>query len=582
MRHSENDYKLKRIILDFSIKNTLFLIFSRRIYVKKLFIFLALCITCNVWSQSWSPPVDLDSPPSSYVAEGVFPQIEVDAAGNAFAAWCSTNGGNAVFAARYDALAQSWGPTVQIGIGNAENAILSVTSDGKAIVVWDRDSVIYYNSYVGGWRGEGAVDPLGGPSQIHARVGVNGNDRAIAVWATPAGPTGDTIRGGVYDFAANSWSNVDITSTSPDFFVGQPEIAVSVSNSTRAIAVWRYRDEVTNDFRIQYSVYTNAWSPVESIATSEANQLVIPIVAISNDGSTAIANWAQTNLVFPFIDYYVMGSVYTGSWSAPIQLSPDQGHLTLSGGLGPEKGLPFYSIAFDESGDAVDVWSFVDESLVTPEYIIQARTFQSSAFSPAQNISGTNDFLPQIALDGSGNGWAVWNQGSFFAPPINILATPFTKSGNTWGISEIISTSTFSALANVATNALGNFFADWVNFEAGGIIQASSLIESPLPPTPSPVLPLPPTNFNGKIRKNKFINETQYILKARWDASPSANVISYRIYKKGQVVEKVSANSPLVFVASFDSKKTSFKYKIVSVNSNNQESASIKLRIGKD
>jgi hypothetical protein len=556
--------------------------------MKKLLITLALFFTCNVWSQSWSPPVNLDSPPSSFIGEGVIPQIEVDAAGNAFAAWCSTSGGDSVvFAARYDAHTQSWGATEQIGIANAANAILSVTSDGKAIVVWDRGdsdnptNVIHYNSYVGGWRGEKSVDPLGPLGQIHARIGVNGTDKAIGVWASPPGPVGDTIRGGVYDFITDSWSNVNITTTSPDFFVGQPEIAVSNSNSTRAVAVWRYRDEVTNDFRIQYSVYTNAWSPVGSIASDSgitANQLVIPIVAISNDGSKAIANWMQTNHASPFIDYLVMGSVYTGSWSIPIQLSPNASHLTLSGSIGPEKGIPFYSIAFDGSGDAVDLWSFIDESLITPEYIIQARTFQSSSWSASQDISNTNDYLPQVALDGSGNGWAVWTEGTFFNPtfPSNTLATPFTKAGNVWGTSEVISTATVTFLPNIASNAAGSFFSDWAAFENSAlIIQAATLIEIPPPPV---IPPLPPVNFDGVIKENKFLNKTECILKAKWSASASSNVISYRIYKNGKVVATVLATSPLVFETCLHHCSAE-GYEIAAVSSDNLESSHIKLRI---
>ncbi len=545
--------------------------------MKKLFITLALFFTCNAWSQDWSPPVDLDSPPSSYAAEGVIPQIEVDAAGNAFAAWTSTSGGDIlVFAARYDALTQSWGSTEQIGIGNAENAILSVTTDGKAIVVWDRDSVIYYNTYVGGWRGEAAVDPLGGPSQIHARVGVNGTNNAFAVWTTPAGPTGSVIRGGAYDFTTDSWSNVDITDTSPDFFVGQPEIAVSASNSTRAVAVWRYADIGSDDFRIQYSVYTNAWSAVGSIASDSgitANQLMIPIVAISSDGSTAIANWMQTNHASPFTDYNVMGSVYTGSWSVPMQLSPNQSHIPLLGGINPEKGLVFYSIACDGSGDAVDLWSFMDESLITPEYIIQARTFQSSSWSASQDISNTNDYLPQVALDGSGNGWAVWNEGPLFVPTVNVVATPFTKAGNSWGTLEILSTSTFNLLPNIAANAAGNFFADWADLGAGfATIQAATLLVIP------PVPPAPPASISGKQKVNRFPVESELFNKIKWSPSPTPDVVSYRIFRDTVLIATVSFTT----LSYKDHNRKSGKsntYSIVGVNSISEESAPITITI---
>ena len=74
-----------------------------------------------------------------------------------------------------------------------------------------------------------------------------------------------------------------------------------------------------------------------------------------------------------------------------------------------------------------------------------------------------------------------------------------------------------------------------------------------------PPAPLPPSNFIGVVEKNKFLNKTEYVLKAKWDASPSANVILYRIYKNGHVVDEVLAGSPLVFVTCVDPKKAAKK-----------------------
>ncbi len=91
-------------------------------------------------------------------------------------------------------------------------------------------------------------------------------------------------------------------------------------------------------------------------------------------------------------------------------------------------------------------------------------------------------------------------------------------------------------------------------------------------------IPLPPSNFIGIIRKNKFLNKTECILKAKWDASPSANVVLYRIYKNGELVEEISATSPLVFNTYL--RHCSAKgFEITTVNSNSLESSPINLRI---
>ncbi len=91
--------------------------------------------------------------------------------------------------------------------------------------------------------------------------------------------------------------------------------------------------------------------------------------------------------------------------------------------------------------------------------------------------------------------------------------------------------------------------------------------------------PLPPSNFIGLLRKNKFLNRTEYILQATWDASPSPNVILYRIYNGTRLVKEVSASGPLVFVTCLRNKHSAKNYEIAAVNSNNLESNHITIEI---
>lgn len=94
---------------------------------------------------------------------------------------------------------------------------------------------------------------------------------------------------------------------------------------------------------------------------------------------------------------------------------------------------------------------------------------------------------------------------------------------------------------------------------------------------PCPI-PLPPSNFLGKIKKCKQLNKTECSLEARWTASPSADVVFYRIYKNGIVVKTVLATSPLIFVEKC-LKDCSIKgFEVAAVNSNNLESSHVKLR----
>lgn len=88
--------------------------------------------------------------------------------------------------------------------------------------------------------------------------------------------------------------------------------------------------------------------------------------------------------------------------------------------------------------------------------------------------------------------------------------------------------------------------------------------------------PLPPSNFTGVIKKNKFPNKTECILQATWTASPSDNIIYYRIYQNGRVVGTVSATSPLVFKICLANCSAS-GFEIAVVNVNQLESSRIQL-----
>lgn len=103
----------------------------------------------------------------------------------------------------------------------------------------------------------------------------------------------------------------------------------------------------------------------------------------------------------------------------------------------------------------------------------------------------------------------------------------------------------------------------------------------PCPPCPSSP-PLPPSHFIGVIKKGKFLNKTECSLEAKWKASPSQDVVLYRIYKDGRIVGKVLATSPLVFEVRC-LKDCSIKgYEIAAVNSNNMESSHVVLNKAKD
>lgn len=98
-------------------------------------------------------------------------------------------------------------------------------------------------------------------------------------------------------------------------------------------------------------------------------------------------------------------------------------------------------------------------------------------------------------------------------------------------------------------------------------------------PCPAPTPPLPPSNFVGEVRKRKFLNGSCCSLEMRWVASPSEDVVFYRIYRNGKVVGKVLATSPLTFTVKRLEDCCAKGFEIAAVNSSNMESSHVKLRV---
>lgn len=92
--------------------------------------------------------------------------------------------------------------------------------------------------------------------------------------------------------------------------------------------------------------------------------------------------------------------------------------------------------------------------------------------------------------------------------------------------------------------------------------------------SPSPSAPCPPINFEGFLKK---CHSHTCLLTATWTASPSADVTSYRIFKNGDLVKTISADSSLVFVDKHLNHCSVKGFEIAAVNSSNVESTRVPL-----
>lgn len=142
----------------------------------------------NVGAGTWGTPVFVDADPRI----GQFPDVTMDGAGNALAAW--TQGDDAV-ASRFDAGTGTWGTPVLIETNNVgpegvERVRIAADTAGNTIAVWDQfdgtEINIFSNRYsvgTGAWGTAELIETDNAGSARGVRIAKNAlNGNALAVW----------------------------------------------------------------------------------------------------------------------------------------------------------------------------------------------------------------------------------------------------------------------------------------------------------------------------------------------------------------------------------------------------------------
>lgn len=226
-----------------------------------------------------------------------------------------------------------------------------------------------------------------------------------------------------------------------------PEIAVDASGN--AIAVWSQSD---GD---RYNIWSNrftveaGWGEATLIEIINSGDAVVPQVAFDNSGN-AIAVWQQNNGT-RYCIYSNRYTVGTGWESATLIESFDS-----EGAFDPQ-------IAVDDSGNAIVVWQQDDGNL---DSIYSNRYVVGTGWETPTHIGTTGHWweehsrVPQIAMDGSGNAIAVWEQWDFIR--FNIWANRYV-AGVGWGSATPFeaNNSGNARLPQVAVDDSGNAIAVW-------------------------------------------------------------------------------------------------------------------------
>ncbi len=339
------------------------------------------------------------------------------------------------------------------------NASVAVDGNGNAIAVWTRTegavTTVWGNLYLVGTGWTATPQPIssGANSASAPYVAVNAAGVAIAVWreANKIWARRYTIPTNSLDSTISDLGEADANAASPD---EAPKPKVAIDASGNALVVWH--EYGSNGIANVNSIWANrysgvVWSGNVLIETGAGNALH-PQIAMDGAGN-AIAVWQQDGAAG---DEEIRASRFTGAggWvPAPNPLD----HPTNT-----EAGVP--QIAMNANGDAILVWR---ELLASGGNVIYARRYTAGtwALNPValSTVPGNNADAPQVTIDQSANGIAVWTQ--TIGAKIRVMASRY--SSGTWAVAAAIDSNGFgdSAQPRIAMNAGGSAFVVWQSMD---------------------------------------------------------------------------------------------------------------------
>ncbi|PKL36451.1 hypothetical protein CVV38_00910 [Candidatus Peregrinibacteria bacterium HGW-Peregrinibacteria-1] len=365
-------------------------------------------------------------------------QIVMNSAGNAMVVWSqSLSFANAdIYTNIYDS--GSWSETHTAMTGDNNYSLqpdIGVDSLGNFIILWssaadDRSGAsIYSNSYINNdtptISSLTATPVNDGTGEISIASTVNDgdmNDLSISYYY-------EVGACGTYSAQQTASSTETITITSVDSATyGLANIVISGNQATAVTTA-----SGDNTVVVTWDVLSDIPSPTGSYC----------VHAFVNDGITD--STTATVQITPITDWKgaaLVGTNDTGATDRP-------------------------QIAFDSEGNATAVWALFDTrfSIYANRYSAATNTWGTAEVIEDNDTAGY-DNNPQIAVDGDGNAIAVWEQ--FDGTSTNVFSNTYSALTGTWGTAELLESSLGTAYGpQIAVDGDGNGIAIWLQYSGG-------------------------------------------------------------------------------------------------------------------
>jgi hypothetical protein len=417
--------------------------------------------------ESWAANERIND--DSGVADQGTPAIVVGDSGNAYAVWLDERNSNADIYFAYRPAGGSWGVNERINDdgGTAEQwfPAISVDGSGNAYAVWqDQRNGSYWDIYstyrpAGGvWETNVQVNDETGPYSSYwplPAVAVDGSGNAYAVWSDYRNGNRDIYF--AHRPVAGSWeANVRVNDDSGAASQWEPSIAVNGSGN--AYAVWTDRhNDLSGDIHFAYRPAGGAWGVNiqvndDSVSTGQTGATI----AVAASGN-AYAVWEDDRTDYQG-DIYFAYRPAGGAWGANVRVNDDGGYVSQSDP----------SIAVDSNGNAYAVWSDYRNGDYDIYFAHRPAAGSWEANVRVNDDSGTaSQSEPRIAVDGSGNSYAVWTD---YRDGDNNIYFAYRPTGGSWGVNVQVNDNDGTAdqkFPTIAVDGSGNAYAAWYDLRNG-------------------------------------------------------------------------------------------------------------------
>ena len=381
--------------------------------------------------------------------DGFGPQIALDADGNGLAVWSQRGDTrSAIWSNRYAPIGD-WGEAERIEFASGGDALgpqVALDPNGDGLAVWTQSDVarlnIWSNRFTpgAGWGTAQRIETENAGPAGQAQVALDANGNGLAVWSQSDGTRFDIWSNRfVPDDGWDTAERIELTNSGS---AAKPQVALDASGS--GLAVWEQSDGARSDIWSNRYTPSGGWGTAERIEVEDGDAFD-PQVALGASGN-GLAVCEQSDGVRS--DIWSSRYTPTGGWGTAERIEATDGDAS-----NPQ-------VALDASGNGLSVWEQLDGARSD---IWSNRYMPTGGWGTAERIEADDvgpAIRPQVGLDLGGNGLAVWSQ--FDGTRTNTWSNRYTPSDG-WGAAERIEADNAGGVSGpqVGLDPSGNGLAVW-------------------------------------------------------------------------------------------------------------------------